>query len=54
MTPAPGSHQADLPGTLEYQREQEWSQIGIPIGTEHQPTLNAVADKLDLDPLFLD
>ena len=54
MTPAPGYHQANLPGTLEYQREQEWSQIGIPIGTEHQSILNAVADKLDLDPLFLD
>ena len=52
MTPAPGYDQSNLPGTLEYQREQEWAQIGIPISPDHQSTLNRVAEKLDLDLLF--
>ena len=52
MRPAPGYDQANLPGTLEYQREKEWAKIGIPIGTDHQSILNTVANKLDLKPLF--
>ena len=52
MRPAPGYDQANLPGTLEHQREKEWAKIGIPIGTDHQSILNTVAKKLDLKPLF--
>ena len=52
MIPAPGYAQANLPGTLEYQREKEWAQIGIPIGIDHQSILNVVANKIGLEPLF--
>jgi len=52
MIPAPGYDQANLPGTLEYQREKEWAQIGIPIGVDHQSILNVVANKIGLEPLF--
>ena len=30
MQPAPGYDRSDLPGGLEWEREQEWSEIGNP------------------------
>ena len=43
MKPAPGYDRVDLPGGLEWEREREWSEIGIPVGKEHQEALTSVA-----------
>lgn len=44
MMPLPGIDRALLPGALEWEREQQWSQDGIPIGARHAKTLQKVAD----------
>ena len=48
MQPAPGYDRADLPGGLEWEREQEWSEIGIPIGEGHQNQLKSVAERVNI------
>ncbi len=52
MQPAPGYDRADLPGGLEWEREQEWEEIGIPIGTEHQQQLKNVAERVGVPVPF--
>ena len=46
MRPAPGYDRADLPGGLEWEREQEWTEIGIPIGETHQEQLRNVGARV--------
>lgn len=46
MKPFPGLSSSELPGGLEWEREQKWAKEGIPIGKEHQRTLEAIADKV--------
>ncbi len=46
MQPAPGYDRSDLPGGLEWEREQEWSEIGIPIGEAHQEQFKALAERV--------
>ena len=48
MQPLPGHDQAGLPGCLEWIREQEWSQSGIPVSPEHQKALTAISREWDL------
>ena len=48
MQPAPGYDRADLPGGLEWEREQEWSEIGIPVGEGHQEQLRNVAERVGI------
>ena len=48
MQPAPGYDRSDLPGGLEWEREQEWADIGIPVGTEHREQLKNVAERLGI------
>jgi LDH2 family malate/lactate/ureidoglycolate dehydrogenase len=52
MKPAPGYDRADLPGGLEWEREREWSQIGIPVSMDHQAQLTSLAEKLGIPALF--
>ena len=52
MQPAPGYDRSDLPGGLEWEREQEWSEIGIPIGEDHQHQLKSVAERVGITPPF--
>jgi len=52
MRSAPGYDRADLPGTLEWEREREWSQVGIPVGPEHQTQLRKLAEKLGIPAPF--
>jgi len=52
LEPAPGYDRADMPGNLEWEREREWSRIGIPIGPEHQAALEGMAEKLGIDSPF--
>ena len=52
MKPAPGYQLAQLPGELEWQREQEWAEIGVPLGETHRDSLVAVATRLDMSKPF--
>ena len=52
MKPAPGYDRADLPGGLEWEREREWSEIGIPIGDAHQESLTNLANQLGISAPF--
>ena len=52
LDPAPGYSRADLPGNPEWEREREWSRIGIPIGPEHQAALERLAKELGIDSPF--
>lgn len=52
MQPAPGYDRADLPGGLEWEREQEWTEIGIPIGEAHQDQLKNVAERVGIPVPF--
>ena len=49
MQPFPGHERADLPGGLEWEREREWSRVGIPVGQEHRAALEGIAAELGLD-----
>ena len=46
MQPAPGHDRSDLPGGLEWEREREWAEIGIPVGEEHQEQLKIIAERV--------
>lgn len=52
MQPAPGYDRTDLPGGLEWEREREWSEIGIPIGGDHQQQLKNVAERVGISVPF--
>jgi len=48
MEPAPGYDRATLPGALEWEREQEWAEIGVPVGKGHQEVFKRVAKLFDM------
>ena len=52
MQPAPGYDRATLPGALEWEREREWSEIGVPVGKGHQEALTRAAQTFDLELPF--
>ncbi len=52
MQPAPGYDRSDLPGGLEWEREQEWSEIGIPVSDGHQDQLKNVAERVGIPTPF--
>lgn len=52
MKPFPGETQAELPGGLEWQREQDYGRNGIPISPEHQKGLEDLAVKLGVESCF--
>ena len=52
MQPAPGYDRSDLPGGLEWEREQEWSEIGIPISEGHQEQFKGLAERVGIDLPF--
>ncbi len=39
---------AELPGSLEWQRERDWSKTGIPLADMHVELLTQIADDLNL------
>ena len=43
MVPAPGCDEASLPGFLEWEREREWKNAGIPIDPEHGEKLRKLS-----------
>ncbi len=52
MQPAPGYDRSDLPGGLEWEREQEWAEIGIPISEGHREQLKNVAERVGISLPF--
>lgn len=52
LQPIPGFDEANFPGNLEWEYEREWRKIGIPIGKEHQASLESVAEDLGLRSPF--
>ena len=36
MAPLPGQEQAELAGTVEWQRERDWARDGVPLSPKHQ------------------
>lgn len=52
MQPLPGLDRATLAGGLEWEREREWAQTGIPIGRRHQEALARAGDMVGIAPPF--
>ncbi|MCC6444060.1 MAG: hypothetical protein IT210_11475, partial [Armatimonadetes bacterium] len=38
----------DIPGSLEWERAQEWAREGVPVGPEHQKSIERVCRELEL------
>ena len=53
MRPFPGTEAAELPGGLEWQREQDYARNGIPISHRHQNSLQELADELGVTTPFV-
>jgi len=52
MKPFPGQERAELPGGLEWQRQEEYSREGIPVAPDHQQSLEEIAAKLGVATPF--
>ena len=50
LRPMAGTDAAALPGTLEWRREREWRETGLPIPDDHRALLEAIAVELGIDP----
>ena len=48
MQPIKGQSTAETPGSLEWQREQDWAREGIPLGEAHRKLLEEVAEKVSV------
>lgn len=48
LKPLPGFDTAELPGSLEWTREQRWREAGIPIAEDHKVLLQTIANELSL------
>ena len=46
LKPMPGYETAELPGSLEWQRERDWARDGIPLSAAHRETLETVAESV--------
>ena len=44
LAPIPGTDSAALPGSREWQREQDWARDGIPIPEVHMEILEGVEE----------
>ncbi|MDA0746553.1 MAG: Ldh family oxidoreductase [bacterium] len=49
LNPLPGQERAELPGSLEWKREQDWVNEGIPLGSAHREALAGVAGELGVE-----
>ena len=52
MVPLPGYERAELPGGLEWQRQQEYARDGIPVASDHQKSLEEIAAQLGVATPF--
>ena len=49
MQPIKGQSTAETPGSLEWQREQDWAKEGIPMGEDQKKRLEEVAEKVSVE-----
>ncbi|NKB66588.1 MAG: hypothetical protein GKR89_05970 [Candidatus Latescibacteria bacterium] len=47
--PLPGQQRSEMAGGLEWERERDYGQNGIPVGEEHRQRLESIAAELGLD-----
>ena len=52
MQPLPGLHQAELAGSVEWEREREFARSGIPITSGHQQSLETLGEELGIATPF--
>ena len=52
MAPLPGQEQAELAGTVEWQRERDWARDGVPLSPKHLTGLVKVGAKLGVEVSF--
>jgi LDH2 family malate/lactate/ureidoglycolate dehydrogenase len=52
MKPFPGYERAELPGGLEWQRQEEYTREGIPVAPDHQQSLEEIAAQLGVATPF--
>jgi LDH2 family malate/lactate/ureidoglycolate dehydrogenase len=52
MQPFPGYTQAELPGGMEWQCEQDYGRNGIPLGDKHQQALTGIAAEVGVETPF--
>jgi len=52
LKPLAGFERACLAGTLEWEREREWSRAGVPVGRRHQELLQTVGSDLGVPAPF--
>ena len=52
MKPLPGFDRAELPGGMEWAWERENRRQGIPVGPQHQETLEGVAARAGVEAPF--
>jgi LDH2 family malate/lactate/ureidoglycolate dehydrogenase len=50
MQPLPGHEPATLPGGLEWERERDWAESGIPVGERHRAALTRVGELVGVPP----
>ena len=48
LKPIPGKETAEIPGSLEWQRERDWSRDGIPLPEQNRHTLETVASSMGI------
>jgi len=54
LKPMPGLASAELPGSLEWQREKDWRVEGIPMTESHKELLRSIADAQGLSVPWVD
>ena len=54
LKPMPGLASAELPGSLEWQREKDWRVAGIPMTESHKELLRSIADAQGLAVPWVD
>jgi LDH2 family malate/lactate/ureidoglycolate dehydrogenase len=52
MEPLPGFDQARLAGGLEWGREREWAETGVPVGQRHREALLRAGERVGVPPPF--
>jgi LDH2 family malate/lactate/ureidoglycolate dehydrogenase len=52
MQPVRGYDEANLPGTIEYRKEQEYRREGVPVGLEELEMLEKTGAELGVTPAW--
>ncbi len=49
LDPLPGKESAEVPGSLEWQRERDWAWEGIPLRSDHREILEKIAGEMGVE-----